>query len=748
MSRGARDRTPLLAARTLGALTAAVCVLLALGAGSASADVTELISANTSGVDSINNAAFLATLSADGRFVAFQSESNDLAPGETDYDTDTFVRDRQTGVTERVSVPTAGGQTANRYSGEPAISANGRYVVFGSNAPEFAPNGDGTHRDQFIHDRVTGVTERVSVDRTDPAFGANAETQVASVSADGRFIAYGSSATNLVAGAAPVLFDVFLYDRQLGTTIRVSKSIGNATQGGNAGSGVPTISADGRYVTYYSAASDLVAGDTNNLKDVFVYDRVTETTERISKSTAGTQANGESGFTQAAISANGRYVAFESQATNLVGTDTNGHTDIFVRDRQLGTTQLVSVSSSGAQSNADAQEPAISDDGQKIAFASVASNLKANDANDASDIFIRNRGNSTTKRVSNSVDGGDPQGFSNPVLGIYFYGSMNPGISSDGGIVAFSSDAFNLTSDAVNDGAEDVFATDLNAAPPVTRTLTVTPAGSGSGSVTGSGIYCPGDCSETYADGASVTLTATAADGSTFAGWSGGCTGTGTCSLTMGADKAVTATFNETPPPTVKHTLDVAVYGSGSGRINGPGINCPGDCTQTFNEGTNVTLTATPGASSSFSGWSGSCSGTGGCGVSMDSDVEVDATFDLVDPNDGPPDISTSVKRSQPLQKKLKVSVGCDQDCSIVVNGKLMAGKGKKGKTKLKPARAVVDAGDQATLKPKLSGAGLKAATKAIKKGKSVTAKLTVQATDSAGESAAKKLKVKLVGKR
>ena len=163
-----------------------------------------------------------------------------------------------------------------------------------------------------------------------------------------------------------------------------------------------------------------------------------------------------------------------------------------------------------------------------------------------------------------------------------------------------------------------------------THTLTVSRAGSGSGTVTGSGISCPGTCSHSYTAGSKVTLTASPASGSSFSGWSGGgCSGNGTCTVTMSSDQAVTATFAANPQPT--HTLTVSLAGSGSGTVTGSGISCPGTCAHSYTAGSMVTLTASPASGSSFGGWSGGgCSGTGACTVTMSADQSVTATFGVV----------------------------------------------------------------------------------------------------------------------
>jgi Fe-S cluster biogenesis protein NfuA len=163
---------------------------------------------------------------------------------------------------------------------------------------------------------------------------------------------------------------------------------------------------------------------------------------------------------------------------------------------------------------------------------------------------------------------------------------------------------------------------------PVQFALTVTEAGTGTGSVSSSpaGISCPSICSANYNSGTPVTLTATAGTGSTFAGWSGACSGTGSCSVTMSAAQSVTATFNTTP---VQFALSVTEAGTGTGSVSSSpaGISCPSICSANYNSGTPVTLTATAGTGSTFAGWSGACSGTGSCSVTMSAAKSVTATF-------------------------------------------------------------------------------------------------------------------------
>ena len=315
-----------------------------------------------------------------------------------------FVHDRQTGTTERVSVATGGGE-ANGASYTPAISADGRFVAFHSDATNLVSGDTSGFTDIFVHDRQTGTTERVSV--ATGGAEANGISGLAAISADGRFVAFQSAANNLVSGDTNSAYDIFVHDRQTGTTERVSVASG----GGQATGGPslrPVLSADGRFVAFFSDATTLVS-DTNATTDIFVHDRQTGTTERVNVATNGDQATGISG--SAAISADGRFVAFESVANNLVGSDTNSTYDVFVHDRESGTTERVSVATNGGQATGNSTFPAISADGRFVAFQSDAANLVGGDANAASDVFVHDRGTSGAAPLAplalNATDVGD-----------------------------------------------------------------------------------------------------------------------------------------------------------------------------------------------------------------------------------------------------------------------------------------------------------------------------------------------------
>jgi Tol biopolymer transport system component len=419
---------------------------LALCACPALAGVTTRVSVASDGTQGNGDSGDSGTsISADGRFVAFYSDASDLVPGDTNTASDVFVHDRQTGQTTRVSVASDGTQ-GNYESRYPSISADGRFVAFDSSASNLVPGDTNGYRDVFVHDRQTGQTTRVSVSGDGTQGNSNTGFPYGpSVSADGRFVAFDSSASNLVPADTNGYRDVFVHDRQTGETTRVSVS-SNGTQG-DSGSYDPSISADGRFVAFYAYASNLVFGDTNGLEDIFVHDRQTGVTERVSApTTGGGQSKGESYYPS--ISADGRYVAFWSYASNLVLGDTNGCDDVFVRDRLTGQTTRVSVSSDGTQGNSYSYGPSISTDGRYVMFHSYASNLVPDDTNACGDVFMRDRQTGETMRVSVSGDGTQGNGE-----------SRYPSISADGRFVAFDSSASNLVSGDTN-GYRDVFVHD------------------------------------------------------------------------------------------------------------------------------------------------------------------------------------------------------------------------------------------------------------------------------------------------
>jgi len=372
------------------------------------------------------------SISADGRFVAFDSSATNLATGDTNGNWDVFVRDLPNGMTTRVSVDASGGQVSGD-SRAPTLSADGRYVAFYSLSPGLVSGDTNAVSDVFVRDLLTGSNTLVSVDSS--GAHANGASTLASISPDGRYVAFLSSASNLVAGDTNNVVDVFVHDLLLGGTTRAS--VDSAGVQANNACFDPSISRDGRFVAFGSSASNLVPGDTNGVRDVFVRDLSNNTTVRASVDSAGTQGNGNCGVPS--LSADGRFVGFAGLANNLVPGDTNGALDVFVRDLQGLTTSRVSVSSSGAQSNGNSGVCSISADGRWISFGSSASNLVLGDTNGVDDVFAHDRLSGATMRVSVDSSGLEGNAGSSSTTS-----GETDAISADGRYVAFFSVASNL----------------------------------------------------------------------------------------------------------------------------------------------------------------------------------------------------------------------------------------------------------------------------------------------------------------
>jgi Tol biopolymer transport system component len=411
--------------------------LLAWAAGSAAAATVVRVSVGPGGVES-NGFSFEPVISANERYVGFTSFGSNLVSDDTNGAVDVFVHDRQSGDTERVSVASSGSQ-ANSHSLRTALSASGELVAFYSYASNLVPDDTNGVTDVFVHDRTTGVTERVSVDSAGGQ--SDGESIEPTISGNGRYVAFHSTASNLVAGDSNGVYDIFVHDRETGETKRVSVA-SDGTEGA-AQSLHASFSASGRLVAFESE-SQLVPDDTNGARDIFVHDQVSGTTTRESLDSSGGQANGSSfaGF----LSASGRHVAFYSEASDLVAADTNGVRDTFVRDRVSGVTERISVSSFGDQGDLPSGGAiAISSSGKLIGFDSRATNLVADDTNDAFDAFVHDLDSGATTRVSVAADGGQGNGE-----------SVSTVMSASGQLIGFRSTASNLVAGDTN-GTADIF---------------------------------------------------------------------------------------------------------------------------------------------------------------------------------------------------------------------------------------------------------------------------------------------------
>ncbi|MGZ8225825.1 MAG: hypothetical protein ACXWT3_04190 [Methylococcaceae bacterium] len=427
-------------------LSLIISSLLLLPAVNNHAGETTRVSVDSGGNQG-NNQSFYSSISADGRFVAFESLAS-LTPEDTNGLNDIFVHDRSTRTTTRVSVSSAGEQSTDEGSFHPAISADGRFVTFTSWSTILVPDHTIDIGDILVRDMATNTTSLVSVNLA--AAPRNFNSEFSSISADGRFIAFLSAATNLVPEDTNDKWDVFVRDQATGIITRVSvDSRGRQGNGHSVGyfPPAPAISADGRFVAFYSESSNLVPGDNNFWGDIFVHDRTTGKTTLVNVDSMGVQGN-HFIYRSISISADGRFVAFVSGAANLVAGDTNAAEDAFVHDRNTRTTTRVSVDSTGLEANDHSLNSVISADGRFVAFYSVASNLVQGDTNGIWDAFVHDRSTGTTTRVGVDSMGKPGNDWSSP-----------ESISADGRFIGFSSGATNLVQEDTN-GSPDVFVRD------------------------------------------------------------------------------------------------------------------------------------------------------------------------------------------------------------------------------------------------------------------------------------------------
>jgi Tol biopolymer transport system component len=474
---------------------------------SASAGPNELVSINRSGTSTADHFSIAQDMTPDGRYVVFLSKANDLVPekdGNLSDGWDVFVRDMQTGKTELITINRAGTASGNGYGHlfSPTISDDGRYVAFTSDSTDLVVNDTTRDYDVFLRDRQTKTTELISVNRAGAASG-NGISVYSAISPDGRYVVFSSTATDLVPEndtniTAPEVdqwtfrgSDVFLRDRQTGTTRLVSiNSAGTAS--GKRVSSFAKITPDGRYVAFVSSAPDLVA-DVNDVNnginvhevyngiDVFVRDMQTATTALVSVNSAGTGSGNAGSDIDFHITPDGRYVVFASNASDLAAdpVDANRKSDVYARDLQAKKTTLVSINRAGtASGNAQSYGAEITPDGRYITYASLAGDLIENDTNSSEDVFVRDMQMGATEIIS--VNRAGVASGSN-YTGAKFTYPADPLITADGRYVAFASSATDLTGE-YDDGyglAYDIFLRDRQRG--VTTLVTVSSAGGSSG---------------------------------------------------------------------------------------------------------------------------------------------------------------------------------------------------------------------------------------------------------------------------
>ncbi|MCP3997784.1 MAG: hypothetical protein GY722_22385 [bacterium] len=406
---------------------------------------TALVSVTGGGVQG-NDESLDPAISGDGSTIVFSSQASNLALGDSNGDSDIFAHEIASGTTTLISAAT-GGTQGNFGSIDPAVSADGSVIAYFSAASNLIPSDTNDTFDVFVHDVAAGTTRLVSA--ATGGVQGNDFSQDPAISADGSTITFASASTNLVPGDTNGAWDVFMYDVATAATTRISVDSGGIQ--GNDESGSAMINADGSIITYHSEATNLVAGDTNGQQDIFMYDVATATTTRISVADDGTQA--DAGCLFPSITADATTVVYQSTAGNLVAGDTNALHDIFMYDVAAATTTRVSVADDGTQGDGSSSAAAIAADGSTIAYRSAATNLVAGDTNGQPDVFAYDVATATTTRVSVATDGSEANG-----------DNLWPAITANGGTIVYHSKASNLTAGDVN-GFADVFVTTVNRAP-------------------------------------------------------------------------------------------------------------------------------------------------------------------------------------------------------------------------------------------------------------------------------------------
>lgn len=380
-----------------------------------------------------------SSISDDGRFVVFTSDAENLVDNDTNGATDIFLRDRELGITKRINVSANGVQAATYGGSDPRISSDGRYITFLTYAKDLVDGYNTNSYRIYRYDRTNNSLDVIAEPGT--SFSNHAE-----MSGDGRYIVFSSNKSTFVANDTNGFTDVFVKDLILDSIERIS-----VTSSGNQGSNISlngSISDDGRYIAFESNAA-LVAADTNGNKDIYLHDRVDSSTIRIS---GGSGANESNDISENPImSGDGRFIVFESEASNLVEGDTNNAQDIFVYNRVTGNTERVSITSHGSQTGLNAGHsyaPSITTDGNIIAFQSTANDLTEDTPIYGTFLYTHDRTNGVTKLVSTSSDWSE--------IG----SGTDPHISSYGHFVTYVSSSSNLVIGDTN-GKQDVFIANL-----------------------------------------------------------------------------------------------------------------------------------------------------------------------------------------------------------------------------------------------------------------------------------------------
>jgi Tol biopolymer transport system component len=461
-------RRPHLAALVLAAAGTMALVSPALGAK----DDLELVSRATGPAGApIDGSAVISSISASGARVAFDTDADNISAEDVNGVRNVFVRDATTNETLFASRATgAAGAGGDGASQDPSISGDGRFVAFESTADNLSTEDDNTVTNVFVRDLVTGTTVLVSRASGPGGAGGNGTSVDPDVSSDGRYVVFESTADNLSADDDNTVFNIFVRDLVANTTTLVSRTPGLGGAGANDNSFNPAISGDGNRVVFQSGANNLSNDDDNTVTNVFVRDLAAGANALVSRATGVAGVAGDGGSSDADISPSGRYVTFLSASNNLSAEDDNAVTNVFLRDLDQSTTALVSRADGpgGAGANASAVAPVVSDNA-RVAFWSNADNLSAFDNDAFASVVVRDALAGTTELVSRGPG---------PANVAADQGSFLPATSADGRFVAFQSLATNLIAGTVP-GIRNIYRRDvLGAAPiatPVCKTLPLPP---------------------------------------------------------------------------------------------------------------------------------------------------------------------------------------------------------------------------------------------------------------------------------
>lgn len=383
-----------------------------------------------------------SSLSGDGRYAAFVSASANLTAGDTNGFQDVFVRDRAAGVTKRISLG-AGGVQANGHSYAPMISMDGAYVLFSSKATNLAAGDTNQQEDLFLYREATGQVERIAERVPGSEYAGHGSPY--QISADGRFVAYVG-----VRSPQTGSYDILLKNLSTGKV----KLVAAQTYLYDNWRARVSMSADARYLVFESFQRELTLDDYGpyhqNYRDIFLYDTALDELKRINRSPAGESANQYSQYP--IISANGRFIAYQSLASNLGPSDSNGVLDIYVYDRVSAATELGSVRSDGTQGHGDAYDASLSGDGRYLSF-HTSNAYEAGDTGNLPDVYVRDRVAGTTTRISTAHNGGSANGE-----------SVRATLATDGLSIAFESRATDLSETAETDSFFDIYVAPLEGA--------------------------------------------------------------------------------------------------------------------------------------------------------------------------------------------------------------------------------------------------------------------------------------------